>query len=119
VLISPKGDRLLYVIQLHFRVTNNTVEYKALVNGLRITTELDVQRLYICGGAELVIDQVMGESNYCDSRMAAYRQEVKKLEEKFDGFKLYHILRRDNEAIAPSGCIHVGPIQVIHLTQRG
>jgi hypothetical protein len=30
--------------------------------------------------------------------MAAYRQEVRKLEEKFDGFKLHHILQRDNEA---------------------
>jgi ribonuclease HI len=42
VLISPKGDRLLYIIQLHFRATNNMVEYEALVNGLRIATELGV-----------------------------------------------------------------------------
>jgi hypothetical protein len=27
-----------------------------------------------------------------------YRQEVRKLEEKFDGFEPHHILRRDNEA---------------------
>jgi hypothetical protein len=40
----------------------------------------------------------MGESNCCDSRIVAYHQEVRKLEEKFDGFKLHHILRRDNEA---------------------
>jgi ribonuclease HI len=40
----------------------------------------------------------MGELNYCDSLMAAYRQEVRKLEEKFDSFELHHILRRDNEA---------------------
>jgi hypothetical protein len=30
--------------------------------------------------------------------MAAYRQEVRKLEEKFDDLDLHHILRRDNEA---------------------
>jgi hypothetical protein len=30
--------------------------------------------------------------------MAAYRQEVRKLEEKVDGFELQHILRQDNEA---------------------
>jgi hypothetical protein len=30
--------------------------------------------------------------------MEAYWQEVRKLEEKFDGFELHHILRRDNEA---------------------
>jgi ribonuclease HI len=93
VLISPKGNRLLYVIRLHFRVTNNVMEYEALINGQRITAELDVQRLYICGDSEIVVNQVMGESNYRDSRMAAYQQEVRKLEEKFDGFELHHILR--------------------------
>jgi hypothetical protein len=46
VLISPKGDRLLYVIRLHLYVTNNVVEYKTLINDPRITTELGVQRLY-------------------------------------------------------------------------
>jgi hypothetical protein len=30
--------------------------------------------------------------------MAAYRQEVRKFEEKFDGFELHHILWWDNEA---------------------
>jgi ribonuclease HI len=42
VLISPMGDRLLYVIQLHFHVTNNVVEYEALINGLRIAVELGI-----------------------------------------------------------------------------
>jgi hypothetical protein len=35
----------------------------------------------------------MGESNYRDSRMAAYRHEVRRLEEKFNNFELHHILR--------------------------
>jgi ribonuclease HI len=37
VLISRKGDRLLYVIRLHCRATNNVVEYEALINGESIT----------------------------------------------------------------------------------
>jgi ribonuclease HI len=97
VLISPKEDQLLYVIWLHFHVTNNVVEYKALVNGLCITVELGVQRLYICSNSELIINQVMEESNYRDSRMVAYRMEVRRLEEKLDGFELHHILRWDDE----------------------
>jgi ribonuclease HI len=42
VLIYPKGDSLLYVLRLHFRGTNNVMEYKALVNGLCIPTEVGV-----------------------------------------------------------------------------
>jgi hypothetical protein len=41
----------------------------------------------------------MGESNSRDSCMAAYRQEVRKLEKKFDAFKLHHIIQRDNKAV--------------------
>jgi ribonuclease HI len=75
VLITPKGDRLLYVIRLHFRTTNNVVEYEALVNSLCITAELEVQRLYIHRDYELIVNQVMGESKCCNSQMATYRQE--------------------------------------------
>jgi ribonuclease HI len=73
-------------------------EYEALVNGLHITIELRILRLYIRGDFELIVNQVMGESSYCISLMLAYRQEIRRLEEKLDGFELHHILQRDNEA---------------------
>jgi ribonuclease HI len=68
-------------------------EYEALINGLLIAAKLGIQQLYIRGDSELVVNQFMGESNCRDPRMAAYRQEARKLEEKFDGFELHHILR--------------------------
>jgi ribonuclease HI len=74
-------------------------EYEALVNSLSIVDELGVQWLYIRGDSELIVNQIMGESNCHDSRMVAYRQEVRKLEENFDRFELHHILRRDNEVV--------------------
>ena len=40
VLISLDGSRLRYAIRLHFPASNNTVEYKALINRLRIAIEL-------------------------------------------------------------------------------
>jgi hypothetical protein len=53
ILICPKGDRLLYVIRLHFYMTNNVCVfvcvcvgggggYEALVNGMPIIGELRV-----------------------------------------------------------------------------
>ena len=83
VLISPDGSRLRYAICLHFSVSNNIVEYKALVNRLHITIELGAMRLYVRGDSELVVDQVMKESSYKSLLMAAYCQEVRKLEDKF------------------------------------
>ena len=40
----------------------------------------------------------MKESSYHDAKMAAYCQEVQRLEDKFDGLELNHITRRLNEA---------------------
>jgi hypothetical protein len=74
------------------------VEYEALVNGLYITTELGVRWLYIRKESELVVNQVLGESNYRDSCMVVYQQEIRKLEEKINGIEL-HLLRRYNKVV--------------------
>ena len=83
VLISSDGSRLRYTIHLHFLASNNTMEYEALINGLQIAVELGATRLYVRGDLELVIDQVMKESSYKSPLMAAYCQEVCKLEDRF------------------------------------
>jgi hypothetical protein len=72
-------------------------EYEALVNGLRITVEYGIRRLYTWGDSELIVNQVMGESNYHNSHMVSYRQEMRRLEEKLDDFKIHHVLQLDNE----------------------
>ena len=36
VITSPEGDILKYGVQLKFSITNNEVEYEAIVTGLRI-----------------------------------------------------------------------------------
>ena len=59
------------------------MEYEALINGLCIAVELDTTWLYVHGDLELVVDQVMKESSYKSPLMAAYCQEVRKLEDKF------------------------------------
>ena len=46
---------------------------------------------------ELVVDQVMKESSCKSPIMTAYCQEVRKLEDKFQGIKLHHVPRRDND----------------------
>ena len=45
VLISAEGNHLHYALRLHFDATNNIAKYEALVNGLRIATNLGVRCL--------------------------------------------------------------------------
>nr|AAN11192.1 Putative gag-pol precursor [Oryza sativa Japonica Group]AAP52005.1 retrotransposon protein, putative, Ty3-gypsy subclass [Oryza sativa Japonica Group] len=44
------------------------------------------------------LSYVMKEWSCLDDNMTAYRQEVRKLEDKFDGLELTHVLRHNNEA---------------------
>ena len=88
-----------YSVRLHFPASNNVAEYEALVNGLRIAIELGIRRLEIRGDSQLVVGQVTKESSSHDEKMAAYCEEVRKLEDKFDGLELKHIPRRLNEAV--------------------
>ena len=71
---------------------------KRFFYGLRIAVYLGIQRLIVYGDSQLVVNQVMKEWSCLDDNMAAYRQEVHKLEDKFDGLELTHVLQHDNEA---------------------
>jgi ribonuclease HI len=97
LFISPLEKHLCYVLRLHFPASNNVAKYEALVNGLRITIELEVRRLDARGDLQLVIDQVMKNSHCRDPKMEAYCDEVWCLEDKFYGLELNHIARRYNE----------------------
>src|SRR5512139_539619 len=98
VLISPTGERLSYVLWIHFSASHNVAEYEALLHGLRIAISLGIRRLIVHGDSQLVVNQIMKEWSCLDDNMTAYRQEVRKLEDKFDGLELTHVLRHNNEA---------------------
>jgi ribonuclease HI len=98
VFISPVGVRMEYMVRLHFSASNNTAEYEALINDLRIAAEFGIKRLEIRGDSELVVDQVMEDKNCVDLKMAAYCHAVRDLEGKFHGLELHHVLRNYNKA---------------------
>src|SRR5437762_4699841 len=96
VLISPTGERLKYIFQIYFPVSNNATEYEALLHGLRIAISLGIRRLAVRGDSELVVNQVQKEYSCTSAKMSAYYQEVTKLEGTFDGLELTRMLRNDN-----------------------
>ena len=62
-----------------------------------MVVDLRARHLYLQANYELVINQVMKESTCRVEKMKAYYEEVRKLEERFDGIKLHHIIRYNNE----------------------
>src|SRR5215216_836230 len=85
---------------MHFareEATNNTAEYEGHLVGLRIATELGIKKLIIRGDSQLVVRQV--NKNYQSPLMEAYVEEVRKLEEHFDGLQTEHIPRAENSIV--------------------
>jgi hypothetical protein len=58
LFISPTNEQLRYVLKIYFPASNNDVEYEACLHGMRITVELGVKCLYVCGDLALVINQL-------------------------------------------------------------
>ena len=98
VLTSPKGDKISYVLQIHFDCSNNEAEYEALLHGLRVAKEMNIKCIQCYGDSDLVAQQVSGTWDRKDARMAAYRREVDKVAGFFSGYQVDHIDRRKNEA---------------------
>jgi ribonuclease HI len=98
VLTSPQGDKLNYVLQIHFATTNNVAEYEALLHGLRIAKEMGISRIMCYGDSDLVAQQVSGTCDAKDPNMAAYRATIDKMAQSFIGYEVHHIKRADNDA---------------------
>lgn len=49
--------------------------------------------------SELMDNQAMNELTCCVEKIEAYYRQIHKMEERLDGFELYHVLRHDNEAV--------------------
>ena len=58
VLTSPKGEKLKYVLQILFLVSNNAAEYEAMLHGLRIAISLGIKRLMAYRDSLVAINQV-------------------------------------------------------------
>ena len=98
LLIAPTGEHLKYVVQMHFpkeQATNNTTEYEGLLAGLRIAADLGIKKLIVRGDSQLVVHQV--NKSYQSTLTEAYVDEVRKLEEHFDGLQMEHVPRAQND----------------------
>jgi ribonuclease HI len=98
LLITPTGEKLKYVLQIFWKVSNNEAEYEALLHGLRLETSLGIKRLLVYGDSAVVINQVNKSWDRNKENIDAYCLEVRKLENKFYGLEFNHIVRDNNVA---------------------
>jgi ribonuclease HI len=73
VLTSPKGDKLHYMLQIHFTALNNIAKYEALMHGLKLAKEIGIRRILRFGDSDLVVHLVPRDWDAKDANMASYR----------------------------------------------
>lgn len=69
VITIPDEEILKYGVQLKFPATNNEVEYKGILIGLRLGKALGVKYLLVQNDSKLVIGQIKGEYEAKEERM--------------------------------------------------
>jgi hypothetical protein len=88
VLVSPEGLILEQVVRLTFSASNNEAEYEALMIGLKTADRLGANHLKVFCDSQLVANQISGEYQARDERMAAYLTVARSLLSKFDSVQV-------------------------------
>ncbi|GJY60743.1 reverse transcriptase domain-containing protein [Tanacetum coccineum] len=97
VLISPIKTEYTYALRLNFTSTNNQVEYKALLAGLRIAKKMKVQSLSVNIDSKPMASQINDNYNACNKNIVKYLAKAKEYIGCFKKFKIRNIQRDQNQ----------------------
>ncbi|XP_019708778.1 uncharacterized protein [Elaeis guineensis] len=97
-LIVANPDRVIveYALRFDFNATNNVVEYEALIAGLRIIRKLDAEKVKVFFDSQLIMNQVQGEYEAKDLRIARYLNKIKDLSQDFKKIDIQRIPKSEN-----------------------
>lgn len=76
--------------------TNNVAEYKAVIKGLSVALELEIENLNCFLDSELVVKQVKGEYRVKDENLKFLFSKVLDIKSKFRQISFNHVKRKEN-----------------------
>ena len=93
---SSIKDELKYKVHLQYPITNNEVEYEALLKGLELAKSLGAESILFQGDSQLVMGQVNGMCEAKEERMKKYLDKVRRLVKRFKEASFIQIPREEN-----------------------
>ncbi|GAU22857.1 hypothetical protein TSUD_282240 [Trifolium subterraneum] len=96
VLEGPEGVLIEQSLRFAFKASNNQAEYEALIAGMKLAKETEVQELKVQSDSQLVANQVSGEFQTKDPQPTRYLEKVKEMAKQFTMFKLTYVPREQN-----------------------
>ncbi|XP_062114336.1 uncharacterized protein LOC133825400 [Humulus lupulus] len=96
VFVTPSGGLIPYSFHIMAICTNNVAEYEALIIGLEIALEMQIQSLEVYGNSLLIIKQINGEFAVKHEALIPYHEKAKHLIAQFQNITLNHVPRSKN-----------------------
>ncbi|GAU45985.1 hypothetical protein TSUD_401250 [Trifolium subterraneum] len=96
VLEGHEGVLIEQSLQFAFKASNNQAEYEALIAGMKLAKEMEVQELKVQSDSQLVANQVSDEFQTKDPQLAKYLEKVKGMSKQFSMFELTYVPRKQN-----------------------
>ncbi|GAU44771.1 hypothetical protein TSUD_138830 [Trifolium subterraneum] len=96
VLEGPDGVLIEKSLRFAFKASNNQAEYEALIAGMKLAREMEVQELKVKSDSQLVANQVSGKFQTKDPQLAKYLEKVKGMAKQFTMFELTYVPREQN-----------------------
>ena len=96
ILTSLEGIDIEYALRFGFHTYNNEAEYEAVIACLNLAHSLEVDRLEICSGSQLLVRQIEDTYDAKSGRMILYLRKVQDLLKKFVLVQVRHVPREEN-----------------------
>ena len=87
ILTSPDGIDVEYALIFGFQVSNNEVEYEAIIVGLNLAYYMEDDQLEVCNDSQLVVKQIEDDYEVKGEKMTHYLKKVRELLKSSYGFR--------------------------------
>ncbi|MGM0568803.1 MAG: ribonuclease HI family protein [Elusimicrobiota bacterium] len=97
--IVDHNDKEIFKGSVFFgKGTNNTAEYKAIIEGLKAALRIGVNKLRVFSDSELAIKQLNGQYRVRAANLAELNKEVCVLKNRFNSISFHHLGREHTTA---------------------
>ena len=87
-LIDAERNKFFLSCRIEFECTNNTIEYEALVQGLKRAIELNAKKLNFFVDSGIVVRQIRYTIHFLSPHLKGYQSEVWNLIAHFNAFNI-------------------------------
>ncbi|XP_020209186.1 uncharacterized protein LOC109794123 [Cajanus cajan] len=97
ILEGPNKCSIEQSLRFNFKASNNQAEYEALIAGLRLAKEMNVQKIKCHTDSKIVVEQIKGTFQIKEPHLLNYFHLFQRIKDDFEEVQVQHIPRNDNE----------------------